>query len=161
MFTKFVLFQGAVFDSAPNPMSPVAFLPGLQKSRVWESGRTNLYFGNLGSLWANGGKTASEIYELMLVQHKALGENWRLYNSTPWNGVYMMHEERENWPLLFLYSRGDWFVPWRFVRDVGLLHASRGRRVESQKFRRSGHVAHLKNHPEFYARKVEHFLNSL
>ena len=61
-------------------------------------------------------------------------------------------------PLLLLYSPMDYMIPASFVQLCGERQRARGRIVEEVNFETSGHVAHLKMHPEWYKEKVKCFV---
>jgi len=160
--------KGAIFDSGPNPMAWLAQLPiGLEKVKFMEKSRIFLHVAHLGTMLSNERTTFGDMARAMVHQHRELSKNWKLYKSTPWNGQYMLDVERKTWPLLFLFSKTDLFVNFRFVRLIAETHRKRGRQVSTTEFPLkltrypNTHVAHLKLYPDMYSQDVHKFLKSL
>jgi len=90
---------------------------------------------------------------------------WPQNKTIPWCGSYMKDHEKEEWPLLFIYSRNDRLLSWRYVEEVIRQQKARGgRQVHSLGFDKSGphgHVAHLKYHREEYIDTVGKFLDKV
>ena len=81
--------------------------------------------------------------------------------SVSWVGDYLKYEDSGPWPLLFIYSKKDRLIDWRFISGVVAEQEARGRRVTSLCLEGSGHVAHLKSQPELYTNTIKHFLQHL
>ena len=92
----------------------------------------------------------------------------------PFPGPYLLHE-KASWPILFLYSEKgelknkligsrknlhfvDVQIPWRYIDYIAEYHIKQGRSVIRHKFADSGHVAHLKKHPEQYKKIISDFV---
>ena len=77
-----------------------------------------------------------------------------------WSGNYLMHKEREDWPLLFLYSKTDALMAYRYVREVIKVKTEQNssRLVASRLFEKSAHVAHMRKYPDEYRHEVRQFL---
>jgi len=71
-----------------------------------------------------------------------------------------MMNEKQEWPLLFIYSKKDTQIPWSFIHSVSEAQKLRGRMVVTKMFT-SGHVAHLKNNPKDYSEALKDFLESI
>ena len=95
----------------------------------------------------------------MLPAYRRLEVNWRLHQAVPWPGPYLM-QERADWPILFLYSQRDGQIPWRYISKVADMQRKQGRKVTTHMFTSSGHVAHLKTHPEEYKETIREFLEN-
>jgi hypothetical protein len=52
-------------------------------------------------------------------------------------------------------------MPWRYISSIAEQQRKQGRNVSEKMFSSSGHVAHLKIHPEEYKRTIGNFLNNL
>ena len=78
-------------------------------------------------------------------------------NNT-WCGDHIRFEV-EKWPELFLYSKGDFYVPHTYLEnEVIKRHAETGRNVTTKLWEKSAHVCHLKNHKKSYYEEVHKFL---
>ena len=75
--------------------------------------------------------------------------------------INLLFQERLNHPLLFLYSRRDFQIPYQIIEHCAARQKSTGRQVETVDFRDSGHVAHRKMYPEMYSDKVERFVGNV
>ena len=103
---------------------------------------------------------------------RALARTLPLQGKVPWVGPYLKYLDPHPWPTLFLASKKgathpspsqpllppDAQIPWRYIASVAELQAGRGRDARLVLFPASGHVAHMKVHPELYQREVEAFL---
>ena len=49
-------------------------------------------------------------------------------------------------------------MPWRYISNIADQQRKQGREVITHKFSSSGHVAHLKTHPEEYKETLRKFL---
>jgi len=158
--------KGAVFDSAPGPGTMIqntlgfsAFsLPYLHKASLRNS-RWMFTPSYATVLYANR-KPVKEIIPLVLEQVRCFRQNWKKNKDIPWPGPYMMFEEKKTWPLLFLISKKDKLMPWRYVKEVALKQ-SKNRSAQTHMFSKSGHVAHQKIHPEEFANTVNQFLKEI
>ena len=81
----------------------------------------------------------------------------RAYN---WAGPYLRYKERENWPLLFLYSKTDSLMPYVYVQH--LIEVKReqnsSRKISAKLFEKSAHVAHMRKYPDEYKEEIKKFL---
>merc|ERR1711936_42611 len=59
-------------------------------------------------------------------QLKFLKSHWKQNKHVPWIGACMIEHERETWPLLFIYSKNDKLLPWRYVDEVVNTQTSTG-----------------------------------
>ena len=76
-----------------------------------------------------------------------------------WCGDHIRFEN-EKWPELFLYSKGDFYVPHTYLdEEVIRRHAESGRDVTTKLWEKSSHVCHLKNHKKSYCEEVHNFLD--
>ena len=78
-----------------------------------------------------------------------------------WSGHFLKEQVRNPWPELFLYSKKDFYVDWRYLENevIGRRHENvASNRVMSKRWDSSGHVAHLKAHKAEYAETVFKFL---
>ena len=65
----------------------------------------------------------------------------------------------EKYPELFLYSKGDFYVPHTYLdNEVIKRHIESGRDVTTKLWEKSSHVCHLKNHKKSYCQEVHDFL---
>jgi len=152
-----IAVKGAVFDSAPGPANFRDYFPELQ-STSGSLSRTFLLFSFPAINYINGMKL-SEIIASSVDQLKNFPSNWSKNRHVPWPGPYMMNEKQE-WPLLFIYSKKDTQIPWSFIHGVSEAQRLRGRMVVTKMFT-SGHVAHLKNNPKEYSEALKDFLESI
>jgi len=160
--------KGAVFDSSPGPLGiqniqKYISVWGINKLRPSRQTRLFLPFHHFGVNMANRVPISQTITE-MVYQLKFLKTNWKKVRHVPWVGAYMTQHEREAWPLLFIYSKNDKLLPWRYVEEVINAQTETGRPVMSKLFEKSGragHVAHLKYHPEEYKESVRKFLEAI
>jgi len=163
---KPINIRAAVFDSAPGPGTMIqntlgfcAFaLPGVEKLR-WQNSKYMLTPAYAMVCYSNG-KSVKEIIPLVLEQVRCFRQNWKKNKDVPWVGPYMMFCEKKTWPLLFLFSKKDKLMSWRYVQLVATKQ-SKLRRVETFLFPDSGHVAHLKVHPQLFTKTVDLFLKQL
>jgi len=160
--------KGAVFDSSPGPIG----IQNIQKvikvraiNKFHPRGQTSLFlpFHLYGVNMANRvpvGQTLWEVWD----QIRFLLKNWAKHKHVPWVGAYMMQQEREKWPLLFIYSKNDKLLPYMYLDELIEVQTKTGRQVVSKRFDKSGpagHVAHLKYHTEEYKRTVKTFMDSI
>jgi len=158
---------GAVFDSAPGPIH----LMELAATLLGPGNTLGAYrrLGDLGiqrpllqaAYWlvntVNGLPLRERLREASQ-QRRALARTLPLHGKVPWVGPYLKYLDPHPWPTLFLASKKDAQIPWRYIASVAELQAGRGRDARLVLFPASGHVAHLKVHPELYQREVEAFL---
>lgn len=83
--------------------------------------------------------------------------------SLEWAGNYLRYRENEKWPLLFLYSKTDDLMPYRYVRKLVKMKQDQNQeRIICQKlFEKSPHVAHMRKYPEEYREEMKKFLSKL
>ena len=84
-----------------------------------------------------------------------------VHSQVPWCGSFLKYEDTNPWPTLFLASKKDRQIPWSYVDSVMKEQERRGRKTKLFLFPSSGHVAHLKVHPELYKQEVSAFLQSI
>merc|ERR1711892_272469 len=157
--------KGAVFDSSPRPLGiqniqKYLDIDGIQKYRPSRQTPLLLPFHHFGVNMANRVPIAQTLPEI-LDQLRFLKNNWKHNKHVPWIGAYMMEHERESWPLLFIYSKNDKLLKWRYVDEVVRVQTLTGRPVLSKMFNKSGsagHVAHLKYRPMEYREMVQRLL---
>jgi len=160
--------KGAVFDSSPGPLGiqniqKYITVPGINQFRPSRQTRLFFPFHHFGVNMANRVPLAQTITE-MVDQLRFLKTNWKKVKDVPWIGAYMTQYEREEWPLLFIYSKNDKLLPWQYVEEVIRVQSGTGRTVLSKLFEKSGpagHVAHLKYHPIEYRESVKQLLEAL
>ena len=155
--------RGAVFDSGPGPQTLLP-IPALFNRRTRDSSLPRppgKLFLRTAYLSVNLANRLSLRDNLRLVARQ-----WRELEPDPnisWVGHHVKHQDRAVWPLLFIYSKSDRLIPWRFMS--GLVEEVRARdsdrSVTELCLEQSGHVAHLKTYPDTYTNTVSHFLQSL
>jgi hypothetical protein len=86
--------------------------------------------------------------------------NHAKYGNDVWAGNFMMNVENEEWPILFLYSTKDNLMAYSYVNKVIQVKRkqNKNRPVISHNFVTSGHVDHMRSHPEDYRKMVKQFL---
>jgi len=161
-----IKIKGAVFDSAPGPGTHIEnlqsfgilpkYLPGFTRGKLSKQ----WFYVSYPFINRINGMGLKEMWTASVNQARSLEVNWKLHNTTPWPGPYLMNE-RADWPLLFLYSKKDNQIPWRYITSVADKQREQGRKVNTHMFRNSGHVAHLKIHPEQYRHALETFMKEL
>ena len=83
--------------------------------------------------------------------------SWRTRNDTTfWDYMY---NEPANWPCLYLYSKSDAIVDFRYVEEVMENRKKIGADVSSKCWSDSEHVAHLRKHPAEYKELCVNFLD--
>merc|ERR1712013_190515 len=160
-----ITIKGAVFDSAPGPgntLETLQYLGLLPKYPPTTAGNLLTYFLYTAYPWLNriNKMKLKDILAASVYQARNLEVNWRRHHGVPWPGPFLMNE-RADWPLLFLYSKKDRQIPWRYITRVADKQRSKGRKVTTHIFSSSGHVAHLKIHPEEYRHSLEIFMRDL
>ena len=107
------------------------------------------------------GASFGEILSASRLQKSDLQRTWHLHSQVPWCGSFLKYEDTNPWPTLFLASKKDRQIPWSYVDSVMKEQERKGRKTKLFLFPRSGHVAHLKVHPELYKQEVSAFLQSI
>ena len=107
------------------------------------------------------GASFGEILSASRLQKSDLQRTWQLHSQVPWCGSFLKYEDTNPWPTLFLASKKDRQIPWSYVDSVMKEQERRGRKTKLFLFPSSGHVAHLKVHPELYKQEVSAFLQSI
>ena len=74
-----------------------------------------------------------------------------------WCGDFMRRERRQ-WPELFLYSKRDFYLPWRYMEETVDQRRKDGREVVARRFPKSKHVSHLPGNRREYEAAVHDFL---
>ena len=74
-----------------------------------------------------------------------------------WCGDFMRRERRQ-WPELFLYSKRDFYLPWRYMEETVDQRRKDGREVVARRFPKSKHVSHLPGNRREYVAAVHDFL---
>lgn len=68
-----------------------------------------------------------------------------------WSGDYLKRELAPRWPELFLYSKTDFYLPYKYLEEEVLrAHREAGRDVSAHRWDKSSHVAHLRAHRKSY-----------
>ena len=62
---------------------------------------------------------------------------------------------------LKIYILLDNQMPWRYISSIADQQRKKGRMVREKMFSSSGHVAHLKIHPEEYKQTISNFLDTV
>ena len=155
--------KGAVFDSGPGPQTllprPALFSKlRRDKSEARPPGKLFLQTAYLSVNQAN--KLSLRDNMRMMVRQ------WRDLEPDPsvsWVGHHLKYQDWGPWPLLFIYSKADPLIPWKFLSGLveEIKARDSGRVVKELCLDKSGHVAHLKTHPDLYTQTVTQFLQSL
>ena len=114
-----LLIKGLILDSGPGPMGlfDVTF---------------NSFFNNQSFmalplyLFAVNAANKVELKEnLNQVKYQLgkLSHSRSLYKSVPWTGRFMSYNEKGSWPVLFLYSKEDRMMPWKYIQRVIAMQA--------------------------------------
>ena len=74
-----------------------------------------------------------------------------------WCGDFMRRERRQ-WPELFLYTKRDFYLPWRYMEETVDQRRKDGREVVARRFPKSKHVSHLPGNRREYVAAVHDFL---
>lgn len=154
---------GAVFDSAPGPWNiqeNISHLFELHNIREFDKQELMVRLAYCSVNYVNG-MSVKEIVSEARLQARYLPFNLEQHRDVPWVGSFLKYGEKESWPTLFLASKKDRQIPWRYVRSVSKEQERRGRRSSLHLFPSSGHVAHLKVHPEEYRDTVASFMQTL
>merc|ERR1719414_811631 len=106
---------------------------------------------------ANGMSVRDIVREASL-QNRYLASNLERHHDVPFVGSFLKYEDKGSWPTLFLASKKDRQIHWRYIKSVSEEQKRRGRRSSLHIFPSSGHVAHLKVHPEEYREIVASFM---
>merc|ERR1712126_102814 len=114
--------KGAIFDSAQGPGTLSEFMFnyfGAQHLIQGKSAPLFYYFGIAALTMASLANKVplGEVLNAIRRQQKAMKLMCHLNRGVPWCGSYL-RDEAEGWPLLFLYSRVDWQIPYRFIEHV-------------------------------------------
>lgn len=160
--------KGAVFDSSPGPIGiqniqKYINLSSINKFRPSRQTPVFLPMHLFGVNMANRVPLAQTLSQIFY-QINFFKNNWKKNKHVPWVGAYMTEKERQSWPLLFIYSKNDKLLPWRYVEEVIRVQTLTGRPVLSKLFDKSGsagHVAHLKYHPTEYKEVVQKLLERI
>jgi len=160
-----IIIKGAVFDSAPGPGSPLEclqYMGLLPEFLPITAGKLSKFFLYTAYPLLNriNKMELKDILAASVYQARHLEVNWRHHHGVPWPGPFLMNE-RADWPLLFLYSKKDSQIPWRYITKVADMQRGQGRKVTTHMLPSSGHVAHLKIHPEEYRHALKIFMNEL
>eukprot|EP00092_Neocalanus_flemingeri_P029027 GFUD01031512.1.p1 GENE.GFUD01031512.1~~GFUD01031512.1.p1 ORF type:complete len:315 (-),score=98.13 GFUD01031512.1:124-1029(-) len=159
---KDITIKGAVFDSAPGPGTLLEHLPfplSTLSTTKYPLSKSFLLYGAYPSVNLANGMKLRDILTASADQARSLKVNWPLNKSVPWPGPYLKHEKAD-WPLLFLYSKKDKQIHWRYISSVADQQREQGRNVTTHMFSSSGHVAHLKFHPEEYKEALRMFMEN-
>ena len=158
---------GCIIDSAPGPLSLTPYHAqklGLKTWKGWgiPKGPPILKLpGVYGYFQMTECKRSPPValWKALQIAPTSM-KNWYKYGSEEWAGLYLLNKEKENWPLLFLYSKKDWMIPWTWVRDVVKAKQQQNpkRLIREKLFEDSPHVAHLRVYPEEYKRLVKDFV---
>ena len=145
-------------DSGPSPMGILDNV--LQTSFFNNQSFLCLPFHMFG---VNAANRMNIKENLRLVKHQ-ISQFPRTYprnRNVPWTGRFVSYHEKGDWPILFLYSKEDKLLSWKYLELVIKTKKSTDRRVESHLFDGSGHVAHFKRHPALYTQLVKTFIQSV
>ncbi len=71
-----------------------------------------------------------------------------------------LRADRKPWPELFLYSKTDFYLPWRHMEETLAMRRKEQpeRRVTAKRWDKSAHVGHLMAHRAQYEATVRDFL---
>lgn len=151
------LIKGLILDSGPGP---IGIYDNLLKRNFKDKQSWMFFPFALFGINAANRVGLIENFKQIYQQLRALRVNWPLYRSVPFTGKFMSEVEAGTWPVLLLYSKEDAMMPWNYISRIGEIQGTR-RRVSSQLFQGSGHVAHFKVHPQLYQQTVKTFLQGL
>ena len=92
---------------------------------------------------------------------KSFKNYFRHDQAYDWAGPYLRYKESENWPLLFMYSKTDALMPYKYVQYlIGFKkEQNSSRKISSKLFEKSAHVAHMRKYPEEYKEEIKKFLD--
>ncbi|XP_023333027.1 uncharacterized protein LOC111704882 isoform X3 [Eurytemora carolleeae] len=149
--------QGLILDSGPGPM-------GLRDNvlkRIFNDKQGRIFLP-IALFFVNAANKIpfAENIKSIIEQCRSLKSNFKENSHVPWTGLFMKTQEKGTWPVLFLYSKADTLMPWKYVAGV-VQRLKPHRTVYENRFEKSGHVAHFKTYPEEYTAAIKKFLNSI
>jgi len=153
------VLKGVIMDSGPGPM-------GWRDNilRNWYTDKQSLTFltnmlfivniANRMGLKENIAMTAKQIINI--------SKNWKNRN-VPWAGKFVTHHDQGNWPMMILYSKEDLILPYNYLERLLKLKESQqsNRKILSNCFNGSGHVAHFKRFPAEYRSLIQNFMRTV
>ncbi|XP_023333025.1 transmembrane protein 53-like isoform X1 [Eurytemora carolleeae] len=149
--------KGLILDSGPGPM-------GLRDNvlkRIFNDKQGRIFLP-IALFFVNAANKIpfAENIKSIIEQCRSLKSNFKENSHVPWTGLFMKTQEKGTWPVLFLYSKADTLMPWKYVAGV-VQRLKPHRTVYENRFEKSGHVAHFKTYPEEYTAAIKKFLNSI
>ena len=156
---------GCVIDSAPSPLTWWPYV--VSKSNPLFYRDTPLIFPWVFLPLTYGYFQRTElkqpiikcIIEAIAIAPSSI-RNYLKFGPNEWGGLYLKNIENGNWPLLFFYSYKDNLMTHLYIDHIIDVKKKQNpsRLILAQKFRKSGHVAHLRKYPEKYTDELESFL---
>jgi len=164
-YNRLHLIKGLIMDSGPGPMRIRDIFMNRDYKDDPSSGLPNPSFLLSSLLLVNSANKVPLLENLSNIcdQLRVLPKNYKENKEIPWTGPFITHHEKGSWPLLLLYSKEDKLMPYTYIDRLLKFQRERNseRRIESNLFVGSGHVAHYKQFPEQYTQIVHSFIQSL
>eukprot|EP00095_Tigriopus_kingsejongensis_P011998 maker-scaffold266_size231069-snap-gene-0.16 protein:Tk11998 transcript:maker-scaffold266_size231069-snap-gene-0.16-mRNA-1 annotation:"GL21136" len=146
---------GVVLDSAPGPWHWPTYLgyPSRSALHVEHSTFAPYSFFQVDDPKYTWTQKISRTFRVA----RAFRTNWARYHLEYQSPGHFFVRNRVDFPLLFLYSASDIYMPSQYI-DYLIEHLKTKQvTVVAKKFEGSGHVAHLKVHPDEYKAEVGTF----
>ena len=74
---------------------------------------------------------------------------------------YLVKTEKEDWPLLFLYSKKDYWISYQYINEV--VHFKKkqnpSRIISTKLFESAEHVNLVRKYPQEYKSEIKQFLD--
>jgi len=159
-YNKLHMIKGLIMDSGPGPLGIRDNI--LKRDYIDNTNPAFLAYGLLSVNSANGVALLDNLRNVR-DQLRVLPKKFKENKNIPGPGTFLTHHEKGSWPLLMLYSKEDQFIPHTYIERILQHQRKRNseRRIESNLFAGSGHVAHFSKFPEQYKQIVNAFIQSL
>ena len=139
---------GVVFDSCPGQRKILIGILALMSSM---SG------SNVFVRYATG---AGMFFWMIFKVVMTFVQKYLFFRSSHYQSYWQsMENERSRWPALYLYSKADSFIDYRYVDKIIASRKSVGVEVSSMCWPSSAHVAHFREHPDAYISQCYSFLD--
>lgn len=160
LLSKSNRIQGAILDSCPGPWHFTSNIGPKFADRAFKQDQ-NVFFPLVAYILLHKlrGDPWSQCFRGAYDVSKKLFPNWKAFSKKHLSPGHHMMYEKETFPLLFLYSKRDRLIPSTFIEGLIDIQISQSRPIFHHDFDTSGHVAHLKSHPEEYKRQVANFIS--
>lgn len=157
--------RGCVYDSCPGPIAEVNATRMMALLTVLAYCCRRDGYSNL--------QTFKTIYDCLINRFLAsysgrlngnvqsgLLPGLKLMDNT-WSGDFVKHQRDlpANWPELFIFSKKDWYVSYRYLNNVIEKHVKSGRDVDKLFLQNSDHVGHLRAYKDEYVSSINNFVH--